>query len=798
MTKWDHERRSPTSPVALGTLEAPAGGLVAETAELVFCDPETAAVLCDAYLFEPDPRERSFGSLALVAETINVQGTPAPPRAGTQRPAGISMSAPHADLTHGVPNSARTVLDAIPGAVRSEYYRDPARDPLLSFEAALGAANAVLARLAEQGVTDWLNNLHLAVIATHGNAVHVARAGHATLLLLRNGQLTDIGEGLADPRVNNPRAVFTNVASGVVIQDDAIVAASPNFFRILPRDRCASLLSGKTPREAVAYTRDLLAETGDVSPVAAVFLRFAKAPIALPPPTPPTTLDRSPRVFVPPAHATIRPPARPSLLRPPFRVRLTRVQRVIGLLRDLATLILWPALQKGARGLLRLGSAALGVVRGATARTTSVVLPHFRQSAPPPLPGGPRDETARRAALPGQVMKNVLTAPDQLRRTFRGWPASTKVFFALTVLLALLFVGSMLLLRRKGIEDSAVRAASEKLQEARVKKDAAEAALIYGNLDQARQMLRETRASVEAVRQTTYYRPESEQLLATLQAVEDRTELIVRVPEPARVGDFGTAAGGRATGLAVVGSDLYATHPETNAIFRLASGDGAVSTVSQTSQGIGRFRAVAALPAEKMLLLATDSPGLALFDAAKGDLLKQELSSLPEGTTEIKSLATFGSRLYLLLPQAKQIFGYSKSLAGYTGGVPWLKDASVPVERASAIGVDGYIYVLLNDGKIVKLLKGSPVEFAQSALTVPLKSPSRLFVNEQLKHLYVLDSPEKRVVVYDTTGKLTRQFVFPNAGDLTEITVGGKEETLYVLDGTSVYRVPLKQAETSS
>jgi hypothetical protein len=294
------------------------------------------------------------------------------------------------------------------------------------------------------------------------------------------------------------------------------------------------------------------------------------------------------------------------------------------------------------------------------------------------------------------------------------------------------------------------------------------------------------------VRQTPYYAAEASALFATLEATEDKANRVVRIPSPAPVGDFRSVApDGRVAGLAAVGAQLFSFQPDTNAIFRLASDTGEISTVSQTSQGIGSFHRALSLPGEQALLFSTNAPGLAYFDTTRGELLKQEVNPLPDGTKTIRDLATFGSRLYLLVPEHRQVLGYSKTLAGYQDGAPWVKDERVPVDRAIALGVDGYLYLLLQDGKIVKLLKGAPVEFAQSELSTPLRNPTRLLINETLKHLYVLDPPEKRVVVYDTTGTLTRQYVFPQAHDLRDLAIGGKEETLFLLDETTVVQVPL-------
>lgn len=854
MTEWSERPRARETPVGSsrapgssvssgagsGSVRPPAGAypkpspqglsggreLALEAAEFVSCDPERDFVLCDTYLYEPELYQEPLGSLSLVLETIAIPDRPEHGEAGEQA------------------MTARDLLTMIASTVRGEYYRDPSREMFGSFEAALGSANAALAALAQRGETNWVMNLNAATAAFHHRTLHVSRVGGASVYLCRRGRLTDVGAGLADPRSRNPRAAFSAIASGTVAEHDALVLASPHLFDFVSREQLPSFLSDKSPQEAIAHLRELFVSTEEARPLSVLLLRFVRAPIELPAPSisslptrasarsgtterpflaarpwdspgaepsadhPSAASDHPGRPIPPGARAFERLRVLP---RQPLRIRPRGTQRVTALLRYGGAVLLavpakylGPALSRARGASARAASAAaygsarsvrvgIGFLRRAGEKTASPA-PSGERGASPPLPADALP-TLWNAGVGSayRVVSGVSAIPNKLRHAARAWPKSTKIFFALTLILALLFAASLKLLSRKRAEDAAIARASELLQAARVKSSAAEAALIYDNTDEARRLLLEARAQAGAVEETSFYDAEVAELLTAIQTMEDRTERIVRIEEPARAGDFGSVApDGKTLGLALVGAHLFTFHPETNAIFRLSTETGAADTVAQTSQGIGYVRAASPLKAERMLLLATDAPGLALFDSTRGDLIKQELKSLPEATKEIRALATFGSRLYLLLPEHRQVYGFSKTLAGYTGGAPWLKDADIPADRAVSMGVDGYIYLLTRDGKIVKLLKGSPVDFAQSELAIPLVAPTRLLITDALKYLYVLDPPKQRVVVYDTTGKLSRQFVFPNATDLKAMDVGGKDETLYLLDRTAVYRVPLK------
>ncbi len=768
------QRDAPVEEKRAALPPKPTRKLAAAAAEFTVNRADMSSVLCETFIFDPDRLEEPLGSLYMVLETVNLS------------------------------SKTLTVLESIATAIRREYYREPERDMLTSFESALAQANHVIGELAEQGESDWADHFHAAVVVFHEQTLHVTRSGSAELLLVRSRHLSDIGEGLSDAMHRRPLHPFAHVASGTVAEHDELLLATPQLFHLLPRDRLLQFVQGKNPAQTVALLRSLLEDSRESADFSLLVLQFSRAPERLPAPEVPRTIpprtaatlraDDSRRPTIRPRHPI---PVRTSLIRRIGRITVYSIARFWQWARRRA----FPVIRAGARRSAHAGSAvarkAGHTVRGTITswRTTpgNKATSPSRIDHPALLRGYTAPETLSRVTrLQSRLRALPRAGAAWALRTVRGMPKSAKIFSLLTIILAVLFVGSLVALSRKRQEDTAVRAALELLQEARAKKEGADAALIYENFDQARQLLRESRAAAQDVEKTPYYHDESAALLGGLQETEDRIEKVTRVSDPKIIGDFASVAPSlRSPGMATVGNGIFTFSQENNAIYRINTDTGEATVVSQTSQGVGYFRAAHAFPAEKTILFSTDSPGLALFDTERGDVLKREIK-LPEGVKTISAIGTFGSRLYLLAPEQRMVYGYAKTLAGYEGGTPWLKDAAVPIDRAVAMGIDGYMYLLLRDGSIVKLLKGVPVEFKQAPLTTPVLNPTRLIITEELKHLYVLDPEQKRVLVYDTVGNLTRQLVLPNAKDLRDIAVKGKEEALYILDETRVALVPLK------
>ena len=147
---------------------------------------------CETYIFDPVSEEESLGRLFAVGETEDRGGVGA------------------------------ELLDLTVQALQREYYREPSRGVLASFESALHQANLVLHDTAERGVRDWMGYFHVSVgILAHDN-LHVSTAGNATILLARKSRITPISADLSHSPITNPLRTFAQVASGTVATRDVL------------------------------------------------------------------------------------------------------------------------------------------------------------------------------------------------------------------------------------------------------------------------------------------------------------------------------------------------------------------------------------------------------------------------------------------------------------------------------------------------------------------------------------------------------------------------------------------------
>lgn len=733
-----------------------------------------ANVICESYIFDPVSEEESLGRLFAVGETEDRGGI------GTE------------------------LLDMTVQALQREYYREPSRGVLASFESALHQANLVLHDTAERGVRDWMGYFHVSVGILAQDNLHVSTAGNASVLLARKSRITPISADLSHSPITNPLRTFAQVASGNVLARDVLFFGTSALATIYRPEELSRFSIDHSASTISTRLKQLYADKNVTAPIGVLTISILPQHIVQPrrdaelltglPARP--TRDRV---------TTSLSPRRPLVInRPWIMTMLVFAGRIIATTGQYLREHLWPHIIKGSR--------QSGRVIASVSRTTGRNVHSLTQKQLQKMRGrqtivSPHSVTAPSAtpsAAPLQFTPNRLAIIRSLPRSPRAFwhlitgilhtlPRSSKIFAGITLLLAVALVVSVVLLKQKRAEDAAIVRASELLQDTRNSKSAAEDALIYNNRDQAQTLLQQSQQKMQELESLNLYEPETAQLKSDLTALTDRLQKIVRATTDRTrvVGDFESLAAGTTPHLlSMVNETLYTFNPKTNVILRMGT-DGSTGVASETSEGIGFFTSAVPHVADKLIVMSTSTPGIAIFDAKSNTVQNQEIS-FAGAEAQVASVAVYGSRLYLYDKVAKNIFGYTKTLRGYSSGAPWISDTAFPKDTIVSISVDGNIYTLHTDGSIKKLLKGESIPFTPDPVDPPLVGATKLIKTEDLQHLYVLDPVHKRIVIYDESGALLQQIFVDVAPQLSDIAVSPDEKTIYTLDGTRVLAITIE------
>lgn len=167
---------------------------------------------------------------------------------------------------------------------------------------------------------------------------------------------------------------------------------------------------------------------------------------------------------------------------------------------------------------------------------------------------------------------------------------------------------------------------------------------------------------------------------------------------------------------------------------------------------------------------------------------------------EIMDVGHYNGNLYLLDRTARQIWKYVPDVTGGYGDppAPWMKpEAQAALKAPIRLAIDGDIYVLEADGRVIKMTVGELRPFELEPVIPPLEAPVALFTDEQapdvpLRYLYVAE--RNRVLVFDKQGKLVVQFwPRPGAewGEVRDLAADESNGFIYLLTTTGVWQLSM-------
>jgi hypothetical protein len=674
--------------------------------------------------------------------------------------------------------------------INKEYFRAPG-GITAGLRQVIKAANAQLFRENRDRPTAERMIGGVSCVALRENDAYIGQAGPALVYAAHKGELARypetspwldfpppqwVDEGYVVP-LGVRRDVEIDLFHCRVQPGDTIVLAETALAQIAEQDRIASAVVYQEVDIALAYLKRL-ASGRDCSVMVIEILAAAEEAEA-------EILEeeeREPVVELESFAERVRPererqPAGPSDLKRVATLGKTLMSRLVGLLQGLG-------------GGLMAGLATLG--SGATAL--------FRRI----LPGAeaPKRVPARRVA--------------QARRPRAATEAKgTKVMVAVAIaipLIAAVFVGVVYLQRGRAREARFV----ELVEQAEAKHDLA---LTASDKPTARRMLHEAQGLLTEAQTIKQEDPIVGGLQGEIQATLDEINNVVKlywVGALQKYDDPGSDPGQ----VIVSGIDIYVLDKGTDRVYKYLLnevGDGLQALdvdpvllrkgdqredivvsdlVDMVWMPVGGGR-------QTSNLLVLESGGSLLeYDPVFG------LEVLPVGDKDTwrypQLIGSFFGNFYLLDSQSNQIFKYLPTADGGYSNPPtaWFQ---IDVDLAGVVdmAIDGHIYLLYADGRIVKFMGGELAPFEQTELDEPLRGPTVIFTSpeEETTFLYVADAGNRRIVQLSKEGQFIRQFKAAEAGVFDQLKslyvdeIGGK---FYILSGNTLYMANIPELEEAS
>lgn len=149
----------------------------------------------------------------------------------------------------------------------------------------------------------------------------------------------------------------------------------------------------------------------------------------------------------------------------------------------------------------------------------------------------------------------------------------------------------------------------------------------------------------------------------------------------------------------------------------------------------------------------------------------------------------FAGNLYVLSREKGEIYRFQGSGSTFGAKQNWLAGGTAPdFSNAKSWTMDGAIYVLSDNSKVLKFSQGSPQNFSQTATN----TINDFYADEENESVYALNKSAKKIVVLDKKGSYKAAYIDDKIGEAEKIVVSEKDKKIIILTTDKLYSIEMK------
>jgi len=333
------------------------------------------------------------------------------------------------------------------------------------------------------------------------------------------------------------------------------------------------------------------------------------------------------------------------------------------------------------------------------------------------------------------------------------------------------------------------------VQQVEQKQNQIDASLLYGNNEGAKKLLNEIKTLLASLPQNTAAEQEQlAKLQAKNQVQTEKISRIIRVDSPIELANFiNLNSQAKPTNIILAKGKIYAADAEQKSIYSLEIANNLITAIADISQSIKGLN-YPSLDKDNNIYYKNSTNIIKLAIASESLVsLAVEYSGDWQQCIDIKM---FNNRLYCLAPTNNQIIRFNKAMDKFTSPANWLNN-NIDLTSAISMDIDGRIYVLKNNGELMKFLKGAQEDFNLEPIEPALSQANKILVSPEKKFVYLLDTANQRLIVFDKTGKFINQYTSAKFNDLKDFIINEAAKKIYLLNGTSVFAIDAEHLSTN-
>jgi len=157
-------------------------------------------------------------------------------------------------------------------------------------------------------------------------------------------------------------------------------------------------------------------------------------------------------------------------------------------------------------------------------------------------------------------------------------------------------------------------------------------------------------------------------------------------------------------------------------------------------------------------------------------------------------ISAFAGNMYVMDKAGNQIYRYSGQTDGTFGPQQTWLSSSTKVDFSNVVewGMDGAIYVLYPNARILKYSLGSPQNFSVSGVVPQIGNIDAVYADPDNQYIYLLDKAGKRVVVVDKKGNYKAQYTSDQIVGTKSLVVSEAQKEIILLTGDKLLSIEIK------
>lgn len=308
------------------------------------------------------------------------------------------------------------------------------------------------------------------------------------------------------------------------------------------------------------------------------------------------------------------------------------------------------------------------------------------------------------------------------------------------------------------------------------------------NKESASSLLADAGQKAVEVLNSGYHRSKANELLGKIQEEKSKLDNITYVTDPKVVADLSTKRENiSALGLIPYKDSVFAF--EYNALYEIILDKIEDPLTIDDNETVidGTYD-----DDNDALVFITQSGKVIQYANGQFQLMDTEDGAFRKGV----AVESYSGRIYLLDNAEKQIWKYTSKRDQYSGAEGYIASGEFAANFVD-LAIDGFIYVLMDNGTVAKFDRGEAVEFsiAQAPLD-PIENPTKIYTELDLNKIFILEPSKNRVLLLEKdlqtgSASYSGQYVFDNINDVKDIYYDKDSNRLYLLDTQRLFEIVL-------